>query len=273
MSSIGVGARAASSAAVSTDAALRGKSLLDGVTLDYGPVSLLGRFFLAADAAARQRGVSLSFGTIGDLLDVNRRNPDTWRPLVTIFDPTFGALTDANSFAILGRNRAGEVVATQAARLYSWTDTNFLEQAASLGLFYPDPGRQRLADERIEVTARSADRLFGRVTYSGGVWFRPDYRGRFLTGILPRISRAYAFTRWYTDVTTTLMAEQLVERGVAARCGYTDIDWDVTLRNTRLGTFRCALLAMRTDEMLADLGRFLEQVKPQVDGRVYDRAG
>jgi oxygen-independent coproporphyrinogen-3 oxidase len=117
------------------------------------------------------------------------------------------------------------------------------------------------------------DDIFGRVAYSGGVWFRPDYRGRFLTGILPRISRAFAFSRWYTDVTTTLMAEALVDKGVAARCGYTHIDWDVTLRNTRLGTFRCALLAMRTDQMLDDLGRFLEQIDAQVDGRIEDRAG
>jgi hypothetical protein len=252
---------------------LAGKSLLDGLVLDYGPIELLGRFFLKADAAARARGIELSFATLDELIAVNRRNSDTWRPLVTVFDPAFGALDADNTFALLGRNRNGDVVATQAARLYDWTRTNFAEQAATLGLFYPNPQRDRLPDERIDVTAASAKDIFGRVAYSGGVWFRPDYRGRFLTGILPRISRAFAFSRWYTDVTTTLMAESLVDKGVAARCGYTHIDWDVTLRNTRLGTFRCALLAMRTDQMLDDLGRFLKQIDAQVDGRIEDRAG
>lgn len=247
---------------------LAGKSLLQGLTLEYGPIDLLGRFFLKADAAARARGIELSFGTFAELIEINRRNSDTWRPLVTVFDPAFGALNASNTFALLGRDRTGAVVATQAARLYDWTRTNFAQEAASLRLFYPDPAASRLPQERIDVTTPVAREVFGRVAYSGGVWFRPDYRGRFLTGILPRISRAFAFTRWYTDVTMTLMAEQLVNKGVAARCGYTDVTWDVTLRNTRLGTFRCALLVSRTDEMLEDLSRFLHEIDAQVDGGV-----
>ncbi len=258
--------------APATKSAMLGKALLDGVTLEFGPIDLLGRFFLAADNAARMRGVQLSFGGIGDLLAVNRHNADTWRPLLPIFDPTYGGLNERNSFSLLGRNASGDVIATQAARLYNWTDTNFAKEAADLRLFYPDPASQRLEDERVDVTAASAASVTGRVAYSGGVWFRPDFRGRFLTGILPRISRAYAFTRWYTDVTTTMMAEKLVENGVATRCGYSEIGWDVTLRETRTGTVRAALLTMRTAEMLDDLGRFLEHIGAQVDRVVDDRA-
>jgi hypothetical protein len=249
-----------------------GRSLLDGIAIDFGPVDLLGRFFLAADVAARARGITLSFGTLEDLVALNRRHSDTWRPLLPIFDPAYGGTDDGNSFAILGRNRAGDVVATQAARLYPWTKTTFAAEAASLGLFYADPERHRLPNERIAVTAPSAERVTGRVTYSGGVWFHPDYRGRFLTAILPRISRAIAFTRWYTDVTTTIMAEKIVHSGVATRCGYSEIGWDVTLQETRTGTVRCALLTMGTAEMLADLGTFLEQIGPQVDRGIDDRA-
>lgn len=69
------------------------------------------------------------------------------------------------------------------------------------------------------------------------------------------------------------MAEQLVSKGVAERCGYRDVAWDVTLRNTRLGTFRCALLQTRTNEMLDDLSRFLAEIDAQIDGRVEHRAG
>ncbi len=250
---------------------LHGKPLLEGVTLDFGPIDLLGRFFLAADTAARARGVYLTFGGIGDLLEVNRCNPDTWRPLLPIFDPTYGGLNNDNSFSLLGRNAEGDVIATQAARLYAWTHSNIAEEAANLRLFYPDPARHKLPTERIDVTAPSAASVTGRVAYSGGVWFRPDFRGRFLTAILPRISRAYAFTRWYTDVTTTFMAEKLVENGVAARCGYTEIGWDVALRETRTGSVRAALLTMRTAEMLNDLSAFLQQIGPQIDGMIDDR--
>ena len=90
---------------------------------------------------------------------------------------------------------------------------------------------------------------------------------------MPRISRANAFTRWYTDMTAATMAEKLVEKGVAARCGYTEIDWDMTYRNTRLGTMRVAVLKMGTDQMLEDLGGFIEEIYAQVDRRVENRAG
>ncbi len=249
-----------------------GRSLLDGVTLEFGPVDLLGRFFLIAEAAARERGVYLSFAKLSDLVEVNRRNSDSWRPLLPIFDPAYGATNDDNSFAIIGRNKSGDVVATQAARLFPWPQTNFAEEAASLRLFYADPERQRLPAERIDVTAASARRVTGRVVFSGGVWFHPDYRGRMLTAILPRISRALAFTRWYTDFTMTIMAEKIVNSGVAQRCGYTEIGWDVTLQQTRTGTVRCALLTMAAAQMLEDLGGFAEQIGAQVDRRVDNRA-
>jgi hypothetical protein len=249
-----------------------GTKLLDGIALEFGPVDLLGRFFLLANEAARSRGVTLSFGTLHDLVAVNRRNSSTWRPILPIFDPAFGALDDTNSFAILGHDHKGDVVVTQAARLYNWTKTNFLEEADNLGLFYPNAAAQKWPNERIEVTASSARRVTGRVCYSGGVWFRPDYRGRMLTAILPRISRACAYTRWSTDITTTIMADTIAHSGVAARCGYTEIGWDVTLRETRTGSVRCALLTMPQSEMLDDLGRFLQQIEPEIDGRIENGA-
>ena len=58
----------------------------------YGPVGLLGRFFLWADAAARDRGVTLSFGSLQDLIEANRGNSDSWRPLVPVFDAALGGV-------------------------------------------------------------------------------------------------------------------------------------------------------------------------------------
>ena len=252
---------------------LAGRRLLDGITLDFGPADLLGRFFLKADAALRERGIEITFGTVDELVAVNKRNADSWRPLISVFDPAFGGIDASNSFVMLGKNRAGEVVATQAARLYSWTDTNFAEEARSLRLFYRDPDKQRLPDERVVVTAPSASEVLGRVVYSGGVWYRPDYRGGFLSTIMPRISRANAFSRWFSDLTITIMEQVLVDKGLAQRCGYTEVERGVQLINARPGSAACALLTMNRDKMLQDLTSFLQQIEPQIDHRIQDRAG
>jgi hypothetical protein len=92
---------------------------LKDITVEHGPVDLLGRFFLKAEQAARQRGIFLSFDTFENLLETNERNRANWRPLIPVFNPKNGALTADNSFCILGRNHDGDVVAAHAGRLYN----------------------------------------------------------------------------------------------------------------------------------------------------------
>ena len=248
------------------------RSILSDITIEYGPQDLLGRFFLAAETAARARGIFLSFAPLEDLVAVNRANPETWRPLLPLFDPAVSGVTPSTGFAMLGRNIAGEIVVTQAARLYHWHTTSFRREAESLKVFYADPERSARPGERVPITAPTADKIFGSVVFSGAVWFRPDFRGKWLTGILPRLSRALAYTRWSSDVTMTIMAEPLVHAGTAERAGYTAIDWDLTLINTAVGTnIRCAVLSMRTDEMLADLADFMLRPEAQIDPVVHQR--
>ena len=58
----------------------------------------------------------------------------------------------------------------------------------------------------------------GRVVFSGAAWYRRDYRGKQLVEILPRLSRAYAYTRWRSDCTITMMTEAVVKgRGVCQK--------------------------------------------------------
>jgi hypothetical protein len=149
------------------------------------------------------------------------------------------------------------VVATQAARLYSWPETNYHEEAISLRLLYGDPAKCKLPGERCEVTAVAARGLTGRIVFSGAAWCRPDYRRRGLVEILPRIARALAYTRWNSDCTVTMMAEALVRKGVAQATGHKNIEWDVRLMNARPGTLRLALLWTKKEEMLEDLEAFL----------------
>jgi hypothetical protein len=250
------------------------RSLVADITVEHGPVDLLGRLFLRADTAARRRGVTLSFAPMQELIAINRANPDTWRPLLPLFDPAFGGISDDNTFCILGHNAQGDVVATQAARLYRWANTSFHEEASSLRLFYANPEHARSKHECVEVTAPAARDITGAVIFAGGIWYRPDYRGRGLPYILPWLSRAYAYTRWRHDFSISIMAEEVYARGMAQRSGYSKADWEVWLRHTPVdpqGEIRCALVYMPSDELLAGVADFLGRFDAQVDAGVDDR--
>jgi hypothetical protein len=239
--------------------------LFPHIVMRHGPVDQISRAILGAEEAVRQQGVFLSFATFEELLEANQANSATWLPIVTIFDCRFSELDAANAFCILGRNRSGDVVACQAARLCDWPDTNFSEEAQSLRLFYRDPVRAKLPNEQCRVSAIAARGVSGRVLYSGGAWYRPDFRGRGLVGYLPRIARAYAHTLWNIDCTVTLMAEAVVRGGVFPRNGYCNIEWAVDLIGSRLGDMHAALLWIKQDEMLQDLDNFLNRKQPQAD--------
>jgi hypothetical protein len=250
------------------------RPLLSDITVEHGPVDLIGRLFLMADTAARQRGVTLSFAPMQDLIDINRANPETWRPILPLFDPACGGITDDNSFCILGHNAQGEVVATQAARLYSWRDTSFHEEASSLRLFYAEPDRLKGEREEVVVTAPAAHGLTGAVIFAGGIWYRPDYRGVGLPYILPWLSRTYAYTRWKHDFSCSIMAEEVYRRGMAQRSGYSKADWEVWLRYTPVdpkGEIRCALVYMDEAELLSGAAGFLARFDAQIDARVDQR--
>ena len=233
------------------------KSLFSQIRIDHEPRGLLGRVLLKAEAAAQARGVSLSFATMQDLAEANAANYATWGPVFTGFDPALNDLTPENSFCVIGRNAAGEVVATQAARLYDWTGTNYREEAQSFRLIYRDPRTQKLPAERCEVTALAAKGIEGHVLYSGGAWYHPKYRGVGLVEILPRMARVLASARWSTTCTITMMAEHNVKKGVFPRNGYRNLEWEVRFIDTRAGSVRFALLWIKQNEVLEDLEQFL----------------
>lgn len=229
----------------------------------YGPTARLGRALLALEEALRLRGIFLSLDNMETLLDINKREAEGWKPLVAIFDPTFNDLDESNAFALVGRDREGRVVATQAARLFDWRDSDFKTEAQSLRLFYKTPDRHALPGERCEVTAIVASAISGRFVFSGAAWNRADYRRSGLVQLLPRISRAYALTTWGPDVVATMMARPLVERGVASRVGYGNLEWGVTVRNSRMGDVDFSLQWIKAAEIVPDLDRVLTALQAQ----------
>jgi hypothetical protein len=246
-------------------------NFLSQLEVKYGPVAMLGRFFLKADAEMRARGLSLEFASLRELVAANEANGDSWRPLLPIFDDRFFDATPENAFCVVGRDRTGRIVATHAARLYDWPHTNFYQEAVSLRLFYRDPDRMKLPGEAYEITAPSTHTVTGLTVFSGAAWYHPDFRGCSLSKILPRIGKAYALTRWPATTIVSFMAEEIHAKGFASRFGYDNVDWEVFMRNTRVGTLRAAFLSVSRDRAFEYVGRFLSDGSPQVDAAVLRR--
>jgi hypothetical protein len=246
-------------------------SFLSQIEVKYGPVSILGRFFLKADAAMRARGLSLEFASLAELVSTNEANSDSWRPLLPIFDDNFFDASPSNSFCVVGRDKGGRIVATHAGRLFDWPETTFYDEAASLRLFYREPDEMKLPGEALEVTAPSARTVTGATIFSGAAWYHPDFRGCELSTILPRVGKAYALTRWPAKTIVSFMAEEIYARGFAPRFGYDNVDWSVDMKNTRVGTLRAALVSVGRERALEYVGRFLSDRGTEVDAGVLRR--
>jgi hypothetical protein len=248
--------------------------LADQIAIRHGPRALLAEFFRAADIAARERGVHLTLRhDFGALVEVNERERRHWYRISPLFDPAFSAVSPENSFWIEGRNDAGETVATQACRGFQWTGTTLKDEIESLRIFYAEPARMAVPGETCVVTAPSSDRITGRVAYSGSGWYRPDFRGRQLSAILPRISRAYALARWSTDITVSFVEDVLIEKGVVARYGYRHIEHGITWRASLKGDITLAILWMPRQELVDDLRAFLSGALQEIGGPQHRDAG
>jgi hypothetical protein len=220
--------------------------------------------------------LTLSFENLERVAEVNKRNRDSWLPLFPTYDPEFWKGAEDKAFSIVGRNDDGEIVATQALRVFEWPETSFGAEAESLRLLYRDPKVHALAGESCVVTAKKAWRLSGRVTFSGGIWFRPDFRGRKLTGIMVRLGRAYAIAHHDITHNTAMMSETVFNKGLYKEVGYSNFDEWVEMRGSRLGTFRLKLMWMDVPELLDDFANFLETLDseglpPKRDPRIGQR--
>ncbi len=236
-------------------------SLLDQIQLRHGPVAQLGRFFLIADRAAHELGISLQLHTnMASLFDAYREVQPPGRnvPALPIFDPAYNDLSAANAFWISGRNEAGQIVATQAARFYDMTGTNVEVEHTSLRLMYGDP-TVAPPGMRIDVDCPPTRDISGRVVFSGGAYYHKSVRGRGLSRILPRISRALAYTQWNTQCTFGWVEDVLVTKNIHTAYGYTNHLPYVKLVHSNRGNVTFDLVWMYPEEMLTDLAAYVSE--------------
>ena len=227
--------------------------LPDALTIKHGPAPLLGRFVLAADRAARRKGVTLRLRhDFDELVRVNQYYTarDLWYPLLDAFNPRCAELTPENAYWICGEDENGEVVLTNACRVLDWTGTNLTEQARAL--WY---GRD--SGQRCEVTAEAAEFITGIVAWGGASWVRPDFRGKQLSYLTPRILKAYACARWPIDWSFCYIGIDNVRRGLAATYGHNNLSHSILYPDSPHG--EQVIGYSSTAEFYADISSFMER--------------
>jgi hypothetical protein len=228
--------------------------LPDALTIKHGPARLLATFVLEGDKAARQIGIRLRLRhDFHELLYINREQVTrgTWFRLVDHLNPEYSDLTPENSYWISGENEQGEIVLTQAGRVYDWSDTNLEKEA--LSMFYA--GRDQ--GQHCVVTAEDAKLITGVVFVGGARWTRPDYRAVPPSRLLSRLGRAYAFARWPIDWAFAFMAPVLVGKGVAAAYGYPRASYSIFFPGSPWGDLEVVLTSVCAAEAYDDLANFL----------------
>jgi hypothetical protein len=228
--------------------------LPDALTIKHGPAPLLAAFVLQGDKAARQIGIRLRLRhDFHELLYINRKQvtDGSWFRLVDHLNPEYSDLTPENSYWISGENERGEIVLTQAGRVYNWPNTNLEKEA--LSMFYAGHN----ADQRCVVTAEDAKLITGVVFIGGARWTRPDYRAVPPSRLLSRLGRAYAFARWPIDWAFAFMAPVLVSKGVAAAYGYPRASYSIFFPGSPWGDLEVVLTSVAAAEAYDDLANFL----------------
>lgn len=192
-----------------------------------------------------------------ELLRVNQANADSWLPLFPALNPQFCQLNESNSFCLVGRNDEGEIVATQAGRLFDWRNSSFAEAAQSLALLYDDPTRSANPGESWTVTAPKAFELSGSIAFTGAVWYHPKVRGRGLASLIPRLARSLSLAKWNVDATVVMMSNNTHSHGLFKKTGHVNFQDGVQARASTHGDVDYLLFWMMQKDIIREVGEFL----------------
>lgn len=141
-------------------------------------------------------------------------------PLTPNFDPDVIDIGPANGFWMKGIDVTGDVVFTQAARMYDCNTKTLAILHEKLEAFYASPEQSAEQGETCVCEAPATHSITGNVCYHGEIWLDPRFRKRGLTESLPRLMLALILMRWAPDYVFGMAQPGICKKGVGARYGY-----------------------------------------------------
>jgi hypothetical protein len=140
-------------------------------------------------------------------------SPDT--PINPTYDPSRVRVSLRNAFWFRAvDSTTGETVAMIAHRVFDTAD--LFTDLTALRLWHDGPGPAEPCVFRA-LDLNVARGIAGRVAHSGGLWIRPDWRKRNLSGYLDHLGRAMMIRNFWFDYMTGLIPEKLAATGIGIR--------------------------------------------------------
>lgn len=198
--------------------------------------NLLARRIETFDEAAFAAGIQITLHNDFNELKRIGSNLDKL-PLTPNFDPDKSNIGPSNGFWMKGVDVTGDVVLTQAARLYDCRNTTVALMHESLKAFYSDPAQHAEDGETCQCEAPATHVLTGQVGYHGELWLDHRFRGHDLTRFLSRLLMTLVMLRWSPDYLFGMAQSGICRRGVGARYGYRNMQphgmiWNVPSSGT-----------------------------------------
>jgi len=246
------------------------QDFLDRLRINNAPIGLLGLYFARIAEVVTSLDIALSIEPVSRLMDLNKQNRGSWRPLFPAFNPDYNALDETNSFSLIAYDVTGEPVASGACRLYDWALTNYHDELESLRMLRDSREADSFPFESCAVSASMARNVTGRIAFAGAAWCHPKVRGKSLSSIIPRTSKALALAKWDFDNMAGLMVEDSLARGLGKRFGYASAEIGALFQTKGGASIIYALLAMPREDVVEHVREYLASNGSQVD-TVIDR--
>jgi hypothetical protein len=194
------------------------RRLLTNVDTIVAPeVELLGAYFLRLNALLKRHGLAMAVDD--DMSAFDRVCRETGKFMPNVFNPAALPIGPRQAIWMSVEDRAGQRVATFAARLFELGARSLGDWLSTLSLFYGQPIRDMPSGERL-VLGEEADgyatSVRGRCTYIGGLWLAPAWRGRTaLAELVTTAGCALALSRWDAAPMISIAEDEVYAKNAA----------------------------------------------------------
>jgi hypothetical protein len=187
------------------------------------PLQSDARFAASSTAIFQQYGVTLEIGYDFEIYRDHLKEARPEHVLGVPYDPKLQRMTENDSLWIIGRNRAGSIVHTQALRMLDMRGLSVGDYFGQRFREFPPSGVDLdLARSRYRAGPGAA-RMRGQVAYHGEFWIGgadKELRGMGLSCVLGRYGFWQAIQHWDPDHIVAFMARPVAFKGLAERTGW-----------------------------------------------------